>query len=218
MKNIFTIITILVIALAFAGCAKTPFKPQEPLTSAALVYIYVGMDDGVNDTERNPYYKVGFNGKNVHDGMLTNEYMAFDLKPESVLISTTRANIEKQELTLQLKAGETRYLKVQSFSDDFGKFTFKEVSSDVGAKEIISTRAAVEDKKEADYIDVLVESVSSDEKENAAVVKQDTPENETPASEQGDADELERLFELKEKGAITQEEYEALKAKVINKE
>ena len=38
------------------------------------------------------------------------------------------------------------------------------------------------------------------------------------SSEQSDADELARLYDLKEKGAITQEEYETLKAKVINKQ
>ncbi|MEE8588112.1 MAG: SHOCT domain-containing protein, partial [Sulfurimonadaceae bacterium] len=218
MKNRFTTLAILLITLLLAGCAKTPFKAHEPLANAALVYVYVAMDDGINDTERNPYYKVGLNGKNVKDGMLTNEYMAFNLKPETVVISAIRANIEKQELTLHLKAGETRYLKVQSFSDDFGKFSFEEVSSEVGAKEIANTRAAVEEKKEDDYISVLVESISSDEEENATVVKEDVAGKDTAKSEQNDADELERLFELKEKGAITQEEYETLKAKVINKQ
>ena len=218
MKSRLATLTIFLITLLLAGCAKAPFKAQEPLANAALVYVYVAMDAGVNDTNRNPYYKVGLNGKNTKGGMVTNEYMAFNLKPETVLISTTRADIEKQELTIQLQAGETRYLKVQSFSDDFGKFSFKEVSSEVGAKEIAKTRAAVEDKKEADYIDVLVESVSSDEEENAAIVKEDVSEKDTVKSAQSNADELERLFELKEKGAISQEEYETLKAKVINKQ
>ena len=218
MKNIFTTVITLFIALVFAGCAKTPFKAQEPLANAALVYVYVGIDDGVNDTDRNPYYKVGLNGKNVKGGMLTNEYMAFNLKPETVEVSATRAEIEKQVLILHLKAGETRYLKAQSFSDDFNKFLFKEMSSEVGAKEIANTRAAVEDKKEDDYISVLIDSVSSEEEGNAAVVKEDAAEKDTEKSEQSDANELERLYELKEKGAISQEEYETLKSKVINKQ
>ncbi|MEN8145980.1 MAG: SHOCT domain-containing protein [Campylobacterota bacterium] len=218
MKNLYITLTILFLTLVLAGCSKAPFKEQEPLKNAALVYVYVATDDGVNDSDRNPYYKVGFNGKNVKDGMLVNEYMVFNLKPETVTVSTTRANIEKQELILQLKAGEIRYLKVQSFSDDFGKFSFIEVSSEVGLKEITKTRTAVEDKKEAGYIDVLIESISSDEEQNAVIVKEDVTEKETAESAQSNADELERLFELKEKGAISQEEYETLKAKVINKQ
>ena len=218
MKNLFTTLTILFLTLVLAGCSKTPFKEQEPLENAALVYVYVLVDDGVNDTDRNPYYKVGLNGKNVKGGMLTNEYMAFKLKPEKVEVSVTRADIEKQELTLQLQAGESRYLKVQSFSDDFGKFSFEEVNSEVGAKEIADTRAAVEDKKEDDYISVLIDSISSEEEENAAVVKEDAAEKDIKKSEQSDANELERLYELKEKGAISQEEYETLKSKVINKQ
>lgn len=218
MKNRFTIVTIILITLLLSGCSKTPFKAQEPLANAALLYVYVGMDDGVNDSNRNPYYKVGLNGKNVKGGMLTNEYMAFNLKPETVEVSVTRAEIEKQTLTLHLKAGETRYLKAQSFSDDFGKFLFKEMSSEVGAKEIANTRAAVEDKKEDDYISVLVDTISSEEEENAAVVKEDAAEKDKKKSEQSDANELERLYELKEKGAISQEEYETLKSKVINKQ
>ena len=70
MKNLFTTLTILSLTLLLAGCSKTPFKEQEPLQNAALVYVYVLMDDGVNDTERNPYYKVGFNGQNVKEGIL----------------------------------------------------------------------------------------------------------------------------------------------------
>ena len=107
---------ILAIMLLVSGCGtKTPFKTQEPLEGAALVYFYISdiqsdLDHSMEDSK----YKTRINGKNVPGTIEAGEYKVFDMKPTTVLFTTVRRNIEEAHVKLKLEAGKTYYLKTQS--------------------------------------------------------------------------------------------------------
>ena len=115
MNTIKTLL-ILAIILLVSGCTtKTPFKTQEPLAGAALVYVYVSdskpaMDDAMEDAK----YKTRINGKNVAGTIVSGEYKVFDMKPATVLFTAVRRNIETLHVKLNLQAGQTYFLKTQS--------------------------------------------------------------------------------------------------------
>jgi hypothetical protein len=195
----------LLLTLLFSGCAKIPFSEQEPLQDAALVYLYVDYDNGTNDNSRNPAYKISIDGKPLEGYVGIYEYLYLNLKPQVVEITATRQSIEKQSITLDLEAGETYYLKVQSFSDDFAKFSIKEVPESVAMKTLPDTKLANEYAKEdEDVIEALIEPLH--DKEQAEVVAPATTSK---------TDEIQKAYEMKEQGVLSQEEFEKLKAEIL---
>jgi len=189
---------LLTLGLLLTGCAKQPFQEKTPEPKAALVYTYVVEDDSVNDTDRHPCYKVHLGEEYTNDCMNVGEYMAFDVKPGKVDFNIARANIEIQTVSFDLLAGETKYLRIQSFSDDFAKFNVVDTEASMALKELNHT--------------TLVGSY----------VKKDTGPSKLIAPKEASkvvskSDELEKAYNLKEKGILSQEEFNKLKSEILGK-
>ena len=196
MKKI--LLGLLTLGLLLGGCTKQPFQEKKPESNAALVYTYVVEDDGVNDTDRFPCYKVHLGEEYTNDCMNVGEYMAFDVKPGKVDFNIARADIEIQTVNFNLLAGETKYLRIQSFSDDFAKFNVVDMETAKALKELRNT--------------VLVGSYI---KKDTAISKLVAPIDETKVVSK--SDELEKAYNLKEKGILSQEEFNKLKSEILTK-
>jgi hypothetical protein len=196
MKKI--LLALLTLGLLFTGCTKQPFKEKKPEAKAALVYTYVVEDDGVNDTDRYPCYKVHLGEEYTNDCMNVGEYMAFDVKPGKVDFNIARANIEIQTIAFNLSAGETKYLRIQSFSDDFAKFNVVDTEASKALKELKHTTL-----------------VGSYVKKETGPSKLITPKEESRVVSK--SDELEKAYKLKEKGILSEEEFNKLKSEILAK-
>lgn len=196
MKKTSFYLTMIIFTTLFIGCSKTPFKEQEPLNNSALVYIYVMPDNGINDTNRIPFYEVELNGIYTDGKMYPYEYLKFNIAKKDVEISVKRNKIEKKNLKLSLIHGKTYYLRVQSFSDTFNSYKYELVESKEALKEIINTKYALYDVKDSEP-DILVKEV----------------EKVTPISK---TDELRKAHQLKVDGLINEAEYQKLKAEILD--
>lgn len=205
MKKI-KIVVMAVVLLFVTGCAnKIPFKSSLPLENASLVYIYLPNYSETVEDISNQNYRVRINDKSVEGRIKSNEYMAFNLKPQTIKFSATRANIEEKIANLDLKVGGVYYLRIRDNLQD-GSFSFEPVSKEIGEKEIVKTElsgSVLEDKKK-----ILTELVGIPE------VKKEETKTQISIST---TDELEKAYGLKEKGIITDEEFKALKSKIISK-
>jgi hypothetical protein len=197
---IFSILTV--ISLFFLACAKTPFKKEDPLENTALVYLYVVAGSGINDMDRIPYYEVQINGKNTEGKVYPQEYLKYNLAADSVEISVARDVIEKKSIKLSLTRGEIYYLRVKSYSDGFAKYDFEVVAEKEALKEIKDTKYAIYEN--AEDLDILVKEESVKDKQKPAQVNKSKVEK------------IKDAYKLKEDGIITLEEFEKLKAEIIN--
>lgn len=208
MKKIVLVLTTILLSMLFMACSKVAFEKQPPKENAALVYVYVDTDNGINVTSRVSLYKIGLNGKKVEGGLKVGEYKAYDLKPGMMTISAYRADLEEQKIDLDLAAGKTYYLRVKSFSDDFAKFEITRVNSSVAHEELLHTTLAGEYVKEDNIISELI-----------------TPKQETvaPAVTQqvvytkSKTEELQNAAALKQQGILTDDEFKKLKAEILSK-
>ncbi len=191
-----TLLALLTLGLLFTGCAKQPFQEKQPEPKAALVYTYVVEDDGVNDTNRLPCYKVHLGEEYTNDCMKIGEYMEFDVKPGKVDFNIARANIEIQTVSLDLAVGEIKYLQIQSYSDDFAKFNVVNIDAEKALKELDDT--------------VLVGAYIKKETGPSKLV---TPKEEKKVLSK--SDELEKAYNLKEKGILSDEEFNKLKSEIL---
>ena len=205
-KTILTLVAV-VAAMLFTACTKVPFKTQEPLADAALVYVYVAEGDGFTEMNRKPSYKVAINGKYTEGGIMIGEYKPFDLRPSQIEFSIARADVEIQKIALAIEAGKIYYLRVKSFSDDFAKFEVVNVPAHIGAQEIKKMYlAGVLQEEQNKVIEELIEPA----KEQSA---QQTVVQSAPKASK--TDELKKAFELKEQGVLTDAEFEKLKAEIL---
>lgn len=244
---------ILAIMLLVSGCGtKVPFKAQEPLDGAALLYVYVVDKVTVDDTMQDSLYKIQINGKNVVGSIEAGEYKVFDMKPATVLVTSLRRNIEKMHQKVTMQAGNSYFLKIESGS--FGEaYSFDKVSESEGQNGVAKTTlsgatgidvtqytpdfggsTAGEDSKtvavpamtEAE-IDAIIERKIAERvsKMNipapvavpvAAPVASPVPSYSTPAKS-STMDEIQRAYEMKEQGILTQEEFSKIKAEILAK-
>ena len=133
-----TLSTVLII-----GCGtKTPFKAQEPIKDAALVYVYVSdVQSDIDHAMEDAKYKIQINDKNVKGWIKAGEYKVFDMKPATVLFTIIRREIESLDVKLNLEAGKTYYLKTQS-GEFGGVFTFKQVSYQNALNDLSNSKLA----------------------------------------------------------------------------
>ena len=214
MKKLLMIVTLLTLSALFTACGKIPFEKQKPASEAALVYMYVTMDSGINDTDRMPNYVIGINGKNTEGSIEHGTYKYFNLKPGQVTISATRSDIEKQDIKLTLDAGKTYFLRVKSFSDDFAKFEITRVNSNEAYPELKDTTLADKFEKSENVISALISS-SSDEPEvtKAKAVEASSATTQSPSK----MDEIQKAYDMKEKGMLSEDEFNTLKAEILAK-
>jgi len=196
MKKILLALTM--ISLFFVACSKQPFIEKKPENSAALVYVYVVADNGINDTNRMPCYTVLLGEEQMDGCMEVGDYMEFDVKPGKINFNISRANIEIQSVELNLAANETKYLRVQSYSDDFNKFKVVDRDQDVALKELSRTSL-----------------VGSYLKKDTGPSKLVIPKEEKKSFSK--SDELEKAHALKEKGILSNEEFNKLKSEILAK-
>ena len=230
---------ITILMLFVSGCGtKVPFKAQEPLDGAAVVYVYA--NDTVSDDEsmQDDKFQLRINNQNVAGRLNGGEYRVFDMKPATILMSAVRTNIEEHYVKLNLEAGKVYYLQIQTGS--YGEeFTFGEVSVSEGQKDIANTTlagatgidvtsyvpdfagstagkedgtVAVPAMTEAE-IDAMIEKKLG---QRAATVP--APAVATPvAPKLSTMDEIDRAYQMKEKGIITQDEFNKIKAEILAK-
>ncbi|ABB45190.1 hypothetical protein Suden_1916 [Sulfurimonas denitrificans DSM 1251] len=213
MKKI-KIALAVVVALFISGCgSKIPFKAQEPLADAALVYVYVIESKGDIESASYQSYSIRINGKRVGERLKAGEYTTLDIKPNPAKLSATKDQIVEKSLDLDLKAGETYYLKIRD-NLERGAFAFEQVSKDVGAKEITTTGVAGTMIEDID--NTLTELVGTGKTQESQVVetRKTAAPAPTPVSK---VDELEKAYKLKEKGALSDEEFNTLKSQIISK-
>ena len=133
------------------------------------------------------------------------EYKFYRLKPKSMTINAYRADIEEQSVELTLSAGKTYYLRIKSFSDDFGKFDITRVNSRVAYKALNETSLAGEyETTQAIVSDLIIE-----DKPEAAVTTT------TVIHSKSKTDELLSAAKLKEQGLLTDEEFNKLKSEIL---
>jgi hypothetical protein len=208
MKKIVLVVTTIVLGMLFMACSKIAFEKQPPKENAALLYVYVDTDSGINMTSRVSLYKVGINGKKTEGSLKVGEYKAYDLKPGMLTISAYRGDLEEQKINLDLAAGKTYYLRVKSFADDFGKFEITRVNSSVAHEELQYTTLAGEYVKEDNIISELI----SPKEETAAPVA--VPQVVYTKSK---TEELQNAAALKQQGILSEEEFNKLKAEILSK-
>ena len=205
MKKILTLIALLAMTSFFSACGKVPFEKQKVMSDSALVYVYVELDSGINDTNRNSAYQIGVNGTKLKGDMSYGEYKFYRLKPKTMTINAYRADIEEQSIEMTLSAGKTYYLRIRSFSDDFAKFEITRVNSRVAYKALNETTLAGEyETTQAIVSDLVIE----DKPEVAATTT-------TVIHSKSKTDELLSAAKLKEQGLLTDEEFNKLKSEIL---
>ena len=242
--NTIKALLILAVMLLISGCGtKVPFKAKEALDGAAVVYIYANDTVSDDDSMQNNKFQLRINNKNVAGRLNGGEYRVFDMKPDTILVSAVRTNIEEHYVKLSLEAGKVYYLRIQTGA--YGEeFTFEEVSASEGQKEIVNTTLAgvtgidttayvpdfagstagkdgtlaVPALSEAE-IDAIIEKKIADKIGKMKIPAPATaPVAQTPVvSKSSTMDEIDRAFEMKQKGIITQEEFNKIKAEILAK-
>ncbi len=235
MKIIKTLLLLATLLLVTACGNRLPFKAQEPLENAALVYIYATTSVTSDDTTNESDYSIRINNKPVMQRIVQGEYMVFNLKPQPMTISATKKQIEEQVLNLDLKTGQIYYLKIKDDLDG-GGFEFVEVKNSLGSKEIVKTGLVGTSVDSPENI--ITEFVNPKETESesvevkaavapvvapvavptATVATTPTPVASVPAVQNiSKTDEIMKAYGLKEKGIISDEEFKALKTDILNK-
>ncbi|MEA1891241.1 MAG: SHOCT domain-containing protein [Campylobacterota bacterium] len=212
MKNIQKLLLIVVLILLSACGSKTPFKVQEPLENAALVYIYA--PDNINSSDGSDYsnsYSIRIDNKRYMQRVMQGEYVALNLKPELIKISVTIKAVQEKAIKLDLKSTNRYYLKI---TDDIGggDFTFEEMDETIALKEISTTELAGSYEKSKD--DIISSLIDSDDNESEV---KETKRVEVPQENSAKIDEIQKAYEMKEKGIISEDEFQALKMDILKK-
>jgi hypothetical protein len=226
---------------------KTPFKQKDPLDGAAVVYVYATDNVYSDEGWQNSRFKLRINGKNVRGELNEGEFQVFDMKPATVLITAVRQNAFMLHVKLKLEAGKIYFLRLDggagdsdfTFEDVTNTIGSKEIvnSKKAGSLQIDFNNyvpdfadSTVTDKKDGvtavpamseAEIDAIIEK-----KLNAKMATMPKPAP-TPAPLQPKAkpsisrveqmDQLDRAFGMKEKGILTDAEYQKMKAEILGK-
>jgi len=242
MKTLKIMMLTLILLLVTACGSRVPFKKQEPLENAALVYVYVPESVTADEDTDTSTYSIRINNKRYMERITEGEYMAFNLKPITIDISATRAQVEEHKETITLQSGKIYYFRIQKQDD--ATFTFERVEPSVASKEIAKTGLAgsmVEDEsniisefvnpKEDKKEDVMVKPVQPVQTQTgAAVVPQTATATpivaplQTPTATQSPKrvtasklDEIKEAYQMKKDGVISDEEFQTLKAQILAK-
>lgn len=211
--KIIKILLLTTTLLLLTACGnKIPFKKQEPLENAALVYIYVLQNVGLQESQGGSDYSIRINNKRYLERIRGGEFISFNLKAQPMTISVTRAQIEEKVLKMDFKAGQIYYLKVSDNLDD-GKFDFEIVNNTQALNEITKTGLAGSSVESAENI--ITEFVNPKETESFEVKATSAPTVAPVAVSK--TEEIMRAHALKEKGIISDEEFKILKANILEK-
>jgi hypothetical protein len=202
MKKSIILALLISTSLFFTACTKTPFKKEQPLKGTALVYVYVMADNGINDTDRIPYYEVKINKKSTDGKIYPQEHLKYNLDADNVTISVVRNDVEKRTIDLNLKRGEIYYLRVVGFSDRFLGYNYEQIEPEIALQEIKDTVYAIREDSEA--LDILVT------KESEAKASHQTESKKSKTQQIKDA------HQLKQDGIINEAEFLKLKTEILD--
>ena len=194
--------SFIFIIFLFTACAdKIPFTPSKNLQNSALVYIYVPNEvTSTDNTDSTVSYKLKIGNEPIKDYISDGEYMVFHIKPSSTTFYATKDAIITRSLRLDLKKNRTYYLKISKLSDN-SDFTFQQIKKDIALKEIVNTG--------------LANSVKVDKKRVNPNIINEKPKKETKAVSK--IEEIQKAYDLKEKGILTQAEFNKLKEEILSK-
>jgi len=183
-------------AALFTGCSNHPYQELQTASQERAVYVY-WLDRFTNDTS----YDVLVDGKYVGE-VRNNGYVAASVGTgtHELIVrhsDPVKAHLQKAVLQIDATGADAHYVKIRS------PFKVAEAEAATAREEIRNTERHVG----------ILDYSSSEEKpqESAATVAQTSP----AATEEKTIAALERLSALKEKGAITEEEFAVLKAKIL---
>ena len=198
-KTLQLLLSILLLSI-FTSCAsKVPFKKQEPLKGNALLYLYVpNQVTDAPEVDTDASYSVKIGNERIPTSLTDGEFIFFNIKPSNTTITIEKNAILKHKLTLSLKANHTYYLKI-SKTDEGDNFTLEKISSSIALPQINKTVLAGSRLISKDEINT---NIIKDKKKPAQASK---------------VQEIEKVFELREKGIITQEEFQRLKEEILSK-
>ncbi|OHE05810.1 MAG: hypothetical protein A2513_10805 [Sulfurimonas sp. RIFOXYD12_FULL_33_39] len=209
MKKIKILITAVSLLL-MTGCgSKVPFKESAPVEDASIAYIYMPNYSELADGSSSQNFTIRINDKSVEGRIKSNEYMLFDLKPQKIKFSATRDSIEEKSVTLDLKVGETYYLRIRDNLQN-GGFSFENISKEIAKEEIVKTGLAGSVLEDVNNVITELVGTSESKKEEPSVQV-------STVKSTSKIDELEKAYKLKEKGALTDEEFKTLKSQIISK-
>ena len=210
MKKSLYLLLLLLTLLLVSGCSTVGFKENALTSNTSTIYTYVEIPQGINENESDPCYKIEINNKSLKECMKIDEFMEFkNLKSQSITISATRDDIDKKTLKLDLVAGKTYFLKAQSYSQIIGQFEFIQIDRKEALKSITTMKMANPPETEDDGI---FDFFMSNE-DNKTAIKEETPKSITTSSKM---DEISKANDMKEKGIISDEEFNKLKAEILN--
>jgi len=215
--KIFKILMLLITLLFISACGnKLTFKPQEALENGSLVYVYVPVRVSSDDGSTASDYVIRINNKQYKRRIEQGEYVLLELKPNQTKISATKMEIQEIVLDLNLAPSQIYYLQITDDMSD-GDFAFENVSSEKALKEISKTGLAGSNAKASQ--NVITEFFDSkDDNASDVKVKEEAQEQKEPlATTTSKIEELQDAAELKERGLLTDEEFNKLKAEILAK-
>lgn len=208
MSKILFIIPSFIIVMLVSACSKTPFHESSISNNSSTVYVYVQTQESVNENMYDPCYKIAINDELLKECVEIDEFIELkNLQPQFVDVTAIREDIDRKKLVLNLEASKTYFLKIQSHSQLIGQYDFENVTRDVALKSISTMSMANPPKKEDDGIlNFLVQSDKAPQEVSNLTT--------TPASK---IDEITKANEMREKGIISDEEFNKLKAEILAK-
>ncbi len=198
MKNIIKIVILLLTLTLLTACtSRVPFHAKKPILDSALVYIYLPATLSNDDETSSDIYTIYINDKIVKGALESNEYRAFDMKVNSTTFSIVRGAIERKSITLDLKEGNIYYLKIENGLEN-NDFNLLLVNKIQGLKEISKT--GLSGSVAVNQNTLITEVIESKETQKISKI-----------------DEIEKAYKLKEKGILSQAEFEKLKTEILVK-
>jgi len=203
-----------VLLLLTACGSKAPFVKQEPLANSALVYVYLPSSISDDENQNESDYNIRFNDRQVMERISSGEYMAFNVKPERVEVSIVRKQIEEKSITLDLKVGHTYYLKIE---DNLAgnSFDFVRMNKRDAYPELMKTGLAGSSvESEENIINVFIDEPKKDE---TVIMSPTAPQTVPVANTSSKMDKIQKAYDMKEKGMLSEDEFNTLKAEILAK-
>lgn len=197
-KFVYAVLGIGALVL-MSGCAeRTPYAETAVEAGKAVVYVY-RPESYANETK---VYDVVIDGQ-IKGKLYDNGYLAVELEPGTTALSVRNsdalmATLESATIDLvDVRSGSAHYVKVDVAVQD--AFSAKAVSAQTAKGEIAKTVLYDPDAKKINLY------ASGAQKREAEPVQ----------PKASSVEQLEKLYELKQKGALSDEEYAKMKAKII---
>ncbi|OQX59957.1 MAG: hypothetical protein B5M52_01650 [Helicobacteraceae bacterium 4484_230] len=200
----------VMLTLFYTGCAPRPeYKPSVQKSNRTLLYVYC-----LEAVKSSDYgYEIRVNDMTEPLILRDNGYLVFELDSKDISISAQNSDdiagvVDRDTIVLKnVKKGKSYYVK--AIISEGEKVDLVAVDSLKAQKEIKNT--VLYDQEENTY-HLFVND--TDKVSGPAVIESDTASSSVAGS---DAQEIEKLYELKEKGVISDDEFRRLKKKIIEK-